>query len=66
MVRRFAGHGLFTALGDEPNWGKAQWILLPATSQNTMRGYFDMIVAVCEQLVGATNGPITPMSPSFR
>ncbi|HEX8383862.1 MAG TPA: cytochrome P450 [Sphingomonas sp.] len=51
VVRRFAGDGLFTAFSDEPNWGKAHRILLPAFSQRAMRGYFDMIVEVCDQLV---------------
>ena len=51
IVRRFAGDGLFTAFSDEPNWGKAHRILLPAFSQRAMRGYFDMIVDVCDQLV---------------
>ena len=51
VVRRFAGDGLFTAFGDEPNWGKAHRILLPAFGQRAMRGYFDMIVEVCDQLV---------------
>ena len=52
VVRRFAGDGLFTAFGEEPNWGKAHRILLPAFSQRAMRGYFDLIVEVCDQLVG--------------
>lgn len=51
VVRRFAGDGLFTAFSDEPNWGKAHRILLPAFSQRAMRGYFDLIVEVCDQLV---------------
>ncbi|TPG12057.1 bifunctional cytochrome P450/NADPH--P450 reductase [Sphingomonas oligophenolica] len=51
VVRKFAGDGLFTAFSDEPNWGKAHRILLPAFSQRAMRGYFDMIVEVCDQLV---------------
>ncbi|WP_419810037.1 cytochrome P450 [Sphingomonas sp.] len=38
VVRRFAGDGLFTAFSDEPNWGKAHRILLPAFSQRAMRG----------------------------
>ncbi|WP_375421751.1 bifunctional cytochrome P450/NADPH--P450 reductase [uncultured Sphingomonas sp.] len=50
-MRRFAGDGLFTAFSEEPNWGKAHRILLPAFSQRAMRGYFDMIVEVCDQLV---------------
>ena len=51
IVRRFAGDGLFTAFSEEPNWGKAHRILLPAFSQRAMRGYFEMIVEVCDQLV---------------
>ncbi|MBW6522478.1 cytochrome P450 [Sphingomonas sp. RHCKR47] len=51
VVRKFAGDGLFTAFSEEPNWGKAHRILLPAFSHRAMRGYFDMIVEVCDQLV---------------
>lgn len=51
VVRKFAGDGLFTAFSEEENWGKAHRILLPAFSQRAMRGYFDMIVEVCDQLV---------------
>ena len=51
VVRKFAGDGLFTAFSEEANWGKAHRILLPAFSQRAMRGYFDMIVEVCDQLV---------------
>ncbi len=50
-VRAFAGDGLFTAFSEEANWGKAHRILLPAFSQRSMRGYFDMILGVCDQLV---------------
>lgn len=51
VVRRFAGDGLFTAFSEEPNWGKAHRILLPAFSQRAMKGYFDLILEVCDQLV---------------
>ena len=51
VVRRFAGDGLFTAFSDEANWGKAHRILLPAFSQRSMRGYFDLILEVCDKLV---------------
>ena len=51
VVRKFAGDGLFTAFDSEPNWGKAHRILMPAFSQRAMRGYFDMILEVCDQLV---------------
>ncbi len=50
-LRPLAGDALFTAYTDEPNWGKAHRILMPAFSQRAMRGYFDMILDVTEQLV---------------
>ena len=56
VVRRFAGDGLFTAFSEEENWGKAHRILLPAFSQRSMRGYFDMILEVCDQLVAKWTG----------
>lgn len=56
VVRKFAGDGLFTAFSEEPNWGKAHRILLPAFSQRAMRGYFDMILEVCDQLVAKWKG----------
>jgi len=58
-LRRLAGDGLFTARGDEPNWGKAHRILLPAFSQRAMKGYFPMMLEVAEQLAGkwARGGP---------
>jgi len=51
VVRKFAGDGLFTAVSEEDNWGKAHRILLPAFSQRAMRGYYDMILEVCDQLI---------------
>lgn len=50
-VRSFAGDGLFTSFSDEPNWGKAHRILLPAFSQRAMRGYYDMMLEVADALV---------------
>ncbi len=50
MLRPLAGDGLFTAHGDEPNWGKAHRILLPAFAQRAMRGYFDAMLEVALQL----------------
>ncbi len=49
-VRSFAGDGLFTAFSDEPNWGRAHNILMPAFSQRAMRGYFEMMVEVADAL----------------
>lgn len=51
VVRKFAGDGLFTAFSEEPNWGKAHRILLPAFSQRAMRGYYDMMLEVADQLI---------------
>lgn len=51
MLRALAGDGLFTAHSDEPNWGKAHRILMPAFGQRAMRGYFDAMLAVGQRLV---------------
>jgi len=51
MLRPLAGDGLFTAHSDEPNWGKAHRILMPAFGQRAMRGYFDAMLAVAQRLV---------------
>jgi cytochrome P450 / NADPH-cytochrome P450 reductase len=56
VVRKFAGDGLFTAFSDEANWGKAHRILLPAFSQRAMRGYYDNILEVCDQLIAKWTG----------
>lgn len=56
VVRKFAGDGLFTAFSEEPNWGKAHRILLPAFSQRAMKGYFDPILEVCDQLIAKWKG----------
>ena len=56
VVRKFAGDGLFTAFSEEANWGKAHRILLPAFSQRAMRGYYDNILEVCDQLIAKWTG----------
>ncbi|MBO9499246.1 MAG: cytochrome P450 [Novosphingobium sp.] len=50
-LRVIAGDGLFTAYGTEANWGKAHRILMPAFSQRAMRGYFDLILGVVDEMV---------------
>ncbi len=50
-VRDFAGDGLFTSRTDEPNWRKAHSILMPAFSQQAMKGYHDMMSDIALQLV---------------
>ena len=51
FLRDIGGDGLFTAHGDEPNWGKAHRVLLPAFGQRAMKGYFDRMLDVAQQLV---------------
>jgi len=50
-LRDMAGDGLFTAHSDEPNWGCAHRILMPAFSQRAMKGYFDVMLRVANRLV---------------
>lgn len=59
FLRAGAGDGLFTAHQDEPNWGKAHRILLPAFSQRAMKGYFDVMLEVANALAEkwARQGP---------
>jgi len=49
-LRPLAGDALFTAHNDEPNWGKAHRILMPAFSQDAMQGYFDRMLDVGLQM----------------
>ncbi|WP_322907097.1 bifunctional cytochrome P450/NADPH--P450 reductase [Paenibacillus campi] len=50
-VRDFTGDGLFTSRTDEPNWRKAHSILMPAFSQQAMKGYHSMMADIALQLV---------------
>lgn len=49
-IRDLAGDALFTAHTHEPNWGKAHRILMPAFSPVTVRGYFDAMVDIADQM----------------
>jgi cytochrome P450/NADPH-cytochrome P450 reductase len=49
-VRDFLHDGLFTAYTEEPNWGKAHRILMPAFSPMAMRDYFDYMVDIADQM----------------
>lgn len=51
ILRALAGDGLFTAHSDEPNWGKAHRILVPAFAQRARRAYFDAMLELAGQLV---------------
>ncbi|GAA0943035.1 bifunctional cytochrome P450/NADPH--P450 reductase [Actinocorallia libanotica] len=50
-VRGFAGDGLFTAETWEPNWGRAHRILMPAFGPAALRGMFDGMSDIAEQLL---------------
>ncbi|MFO1079545.1 MAG: cytochrome P450 [Reyranellaceae bacterium] len=50
-VRAFSGDGLFTARGDEPNWGKAHRILMPAFGPIGVRGMFDKMLDIADQML---------------
>lgn len=50
-IRSFAGDGLFTARTEEPNWGKAHRILMPAFSPMALQGMFDGMTDIASQLV---------------
>ena len=67
-LRKLATDGLFTAHGDEPNWGKAHRILMPAFGQRAMKGYFPFMLEVAEQLAArwARGGPGRAQAASAR
>jgi cytochrome P450 / NADPH-cytochrome P450 reductase len=50
-LRTVAGDGLFTAHSEEPNWDKAHKLLTPAFGQRAMRGYFETMLPVADQLI---------------
>jgi cytochrome P450/NADPH-cytochrome P450 reductase len=51
QIREIAGDGLFTAYNDEPNWGKAHRILMPSFGPAAMRGYFDDMLDIADQML---------------
>lgn len=50
-IRDFGGDGLFTAYTDEPNWGKAHRLLAPAFGPIAIRGMFDSMLDIADQLM---------------
>lgn len=50
-IRDFAGDGLFTAYTEEPNWGKAHRLLMPAFGPAAMRQYHDDMLDVADQML---------------
>lgn len=49
-IRAFAGDGLFTAYNEEPNWQKAHRILMPAFGPIGVRGMFDQMLDIADQM----------------
>ncbi|HEX2887664.1 bifunctional cytochrome P450/NADPH--P450 reductase [Vineibacter terrae] len=62
-IRDFAGDGLFTAYGNEPNWAKAHRILMPAFGPAAMRNYFDDMLDIADQMLTRWErfGPAAPI-----
>ncbi|OAA44423.1 NADPH-P450 reductase [Metarhizium rileyi] len=50
VVREGVHDGLFTAHDDEPNWGKAHRVLIPAFGPLSIRGMFDEMHDIATQL----------------
>ncbi|WHZ13080.1 MAG: putative bifunctional P-450/NADPH-P450 reductase CypD [Burkholderiaceae bacterium] len=50
-IRDFAGDALFTAKTDEPNWGRAHRILMPAFGPLGIRGMFDQMLDIADQML---------------
>ncbi len=50
-IRAFAGDGLFTAKTDEPNWGVAHRLLMPAFGPLGIRGMFDRMLEIADQML---------------
>jgi cytochrome P450/NADPH-cytochrome P450 reductase len=52
QVRNLVSDGLFTAQADvEPNWGIAHRLLMPAFGPAAIRGMFDQMRDICDQLL---------------
>ncbi|OLN95714.1 Bifunctional P-450:NADPH-P450 reductase 2 [Colletotrichum chlorophyti] len=62
-IRALANDGLFTASLDEPNWGIAHRILIPAFGPVAIRGMFDEMYDIATQMAmkWARHGPSTPI-----
>ncbi|MGQ9409853.1 cytochrome P450 [Mycolicibacterium gilvum] len=55
-LRIMGGDGLFTAYNDEPNWQRAHDLLMPAFSQQAMRGYHSAMLDAADGLVARWDG----------
>ena len=50
-ARTVAGDGLFTARNEEPNWGKAHRLLMPAFGPMGLRSMFGRMLDIAEQMM---------------
>ncbi len=50
-ARYVGGDGLFTAHDEEPNWGKAHRLLMPAFGPLGLRSMFDRMYDIAEQMM---------------
>ncbi|KAG6115628.1 hypothetical protein E4U14_000756 [Claviceps sp. LM454 group G7] len=66
MVREGVHDGLFTALDDEPNWGKAHRVLTPAFGPLSIQVMFDQMHDIASQLCMkfARHGSQSPINAS--
>ncbi|KAJ8488103.1 hypothetical protein ONZ45_g14089 [Pleurotus djamor] len=51
QVRGLVGDGLFTAFHGEPNWAVAHRLLMPAFGPASIRGMFDDMKDICDQMI---------------
>ena len=51
VVRNFAGNGLFTSEYDDPEWGKAHRILMPAFNPLALRSMYGQMTDIADQLM---------------
>ncbi|MEU1503146.1 cytochrome P450 [Streptomyces sp. NPDC005732] len=63
QLRGLGGDGLFTAYTDEPNWGKAHRLLMPAFGPMAMKDCFPQMLDIAEQMMTrwARFGPKSPI-----
>ncbi|MBP2328163.1 cytochrome P450/NADPH-cytochrome P450 reductase [Kibdelosporangium banguiense] len=51
QLRDLGGDGLFTAYNQEPNWGRAHRLLMPAFGTVAMKDYFPQMLDIAEQMM---------------
>ncbi|KAH8824605.1 fatty acid hydroxylase [Flagelloscypha sp. PMI_526] len=66
QVRQLVGDALFTAQPEEPNWGIAHRVLMPAFGPSGIRNMFEDMRDICIQLVQKWSrfGPTANLEPS--